>query len=485
MALTVTESFSVQSPNGNSLAVFIEAQSGKISLKDVNGKVESLSDYFTESPYRYNADYPNAIEPILGNNSACSAWSTIGGGKKNTIIFDSQFSFGNIGGGYCNTASKNSTIGGGFLNYATEGSTIAGGAGNCALSNRVVIGGGSSNYAGGWFAVVSGGTQNYAGQRSTTVSGGECNCNESCYGVIGGGLRNNSSGAFSVLSGGYCNTASGFGSVISGGKGNTSSSHYSTVGGGARNTSSAFHSGVFGGNDNVASACASVIGGGCCNLASSLRSAVLGGRNNNTASFADAMIVGSCLTATQACTTFVNCLSANNLTPNCYVKVGTNKVLENVAFAPSTKAVGSFYDTSIQSALGIGSPTAMTLNSTDISNNVSVVGGSQITVLNAGIYNLQFSAQLYRAAGGTTKTIDIWLRKNGVNVPYSDTVMVFSNNTTYQVAAWNFIVNLAAGGNVQLMYSVQDTDIKIQSEPENLIVPHPAVPSLIVSMTEV
>jgi hypothetical protein len=470
MGLTVTEAFSVQSPNGNSLAVFIEAQSGEIKLKDVNGKVESFTDYVTASPYRYNATYPNSIEPILGNNSACNAWATIGGGQQNTITFDNQYLGETIAGGYKNSASQGSTVGGGFCNIAFQSSTIAGGSRNCSQSPHATIGGGQLNCAGGWWAVLSGGCRNSSDQNFSTIGGGCCNTNASVNGVIGGGSKNASSATLSAIGGGYQNTVSGFGSVISGGRCNTNSSADSFIGGGFKNTLSA----------NSA-----LIGGGYCNLASSLRSAILGGRNNNTASFSDAMIVGSCLTATQACTTFVNCLSANNLTQNCYVKVGANKVLENSPFAPSTKSVGSFFDTTTQSALLINSPTKMTLNTTDISNNVSVVGGTAITVANAGIYNLQFSAQLFRASGGTTKRIDIWLRKNGTNVPSSDTVLVFSNNTTFQVAAWNFVVDLAAGGNVELMYSVEDLDIKIQYAPENLVVPHPAVPSLIVTMIEV
>jgi hypothetical protein len=560
MGLTVTESFSVQSPNGNSLAVFIEAQSGEIKLKDVNGKVEALSDYVSGSPYRYNTSQSTAIEPVLCCNSAAGFVSVISGGRFNCTLGtgsivvggssnQAQSGYTTVVGGYQNLAvqqgsfvggggrnraignlsvvsggqdnrscGNNSTIGGGVVNCAIgagstisggnfntasfEFATIIGGISNAASAIRTTIGGGASNTASGTFSAIfggrnnttsgvcsfiGGGAYNLASGIFSTILGGNRNCTQQQYSTIGGGRCNTSASNYGVIAGGICNSLIGFSnqSTIGGGCRNTVTGGNSVVSGGGCNAISCSCSSISGGYKNASSANFSTIGGGCCNLASSIRSAILGGSNNNTASFADAMIVGSCLTATQACTTFVNCLSADNLTPNCYVKVGTNKVLENVAFAPSTKAVGSFYDTSIQSALGVGSPTAMTLNSTDISNNVSVVGGSQITVLNAGIYNLQFSAQLYRAAGGTTKTIDIWLRKNGVNVPYSDTVMFFSNNTTYQVAAWNFIVNLAAGGNVELMYSVQDTDIKIQSEPENLIVPHPAVPSLIVSMTEV
>jgi hypothetical protein len=55
------------------------------------------------------------------------------------------------------------------------------------------------------------------------------------------------------------------------------------------------------------------------------------------------MIVGSDLCATQVCTTFTNCLSADNLTVGCAVSVGTNKVLIN---SPFTNGGGLFAQTS-------------------------------------------------------------------------------------------------------------------------------------------
>jgi hypothetical protein len=141
MALTVTEAFSVQSPNGNSLAVFIEAQSGEIKLKDVNGKVEALTDYISGSPYRYNADYPNAIQPILGNNQSVGNWSWIGGGRFNTA---NGSSFATVGGGYSNIASAcASAIVGGVGNIASGVfSSILGGRFNntCTCACTMIVG---------------------------------------------------------------------------------------------------------------------------------------------------------------------------------------------------------------------------------------------------------------------------------------------------------------------------------------------------------
>jgi hypothetical protein len=375
-----------------------------------------------------------------------------------------------------NTSTADRTsINGGINNTASAFSaSIGGGVGNTASGIYSLVGGGAVNSAAGFYSTILGGRRNSVSVLDAVIGGGRCNLVEGDGG--GGGIFsgrfNRVSGSVSVVAGGVSNIVSvnGAQSFIGGGNGNMASCYFTSIIGGINNTVSCYYA---------------TVGGGCLNTASSCFSAILGGKSNNTSTFSDAMIIGSCLTATQACTTFVNCLSANNLTQNCFVRVGANKVLENSPFSPSTKSVGSFLDTTTQSATLINSPTKMTLNTTDISNNISVVGGTAITVTNAGVYNLQFSAQLYRDAGGTSKTIDIWLRKNGVDVPYSTTTMVFGNNTTYQVAAWNFVVDLSAGGNVELIYSVEDLDIELLAEPQNLAVPHPSVPSLIVTMTEI
>jgi len=56
---------------------------------------------------------------------------------------------------------------------------------------------------------------------------------------------------------------------------------------------------------------------------------------------------------------------------------------------------GAFHDTTTQTAAATGTAYAVTFNSTDLSNDVSIGSPtSKIVVANAGIYNFQFSLQL-------------------------------------------------------------------------------------------
>ena len=239
------------------------------------------------------------------------------------------------------------------------------------------------------------------------------------------------------------------------------------------------------GASNCASGGYSATLGGLSNTSSGLYSAIVGGQLNNTCGFANSFIVGSNLCATQACTTFTNCLSANNLTAGCFVCAGTNKVLQNASFTPIVNATGYFYNTTTLSAL-LNTPTAMVFNTTEVATGIVLNGGgTQMIVTVAGIYNLQFSAQIYRTAGGTTETIDIWIRVNGIDVPNSNTVTTLKDNSTFFVLSWNFFVTLTAGQYVQLMWAVTDIRIKIESQPINLTIPHPATPSIIASIFRV
>jgi hypothetical protein len=154
----------------------------------------------------------------------------------------------------------------------------------------------------------------------------------------------------------------------------------------------------------------------------------------------------------------------------------------------SSFSYGSFYDTTDQSVTS-GQVAPMQYNTNDFASGVSILNDTNadptiIKLTNAGKYNIQFSAQLYRESGGSAAHVDIWLRKNGTNSPDSSTKIHLANNNTYVVAAWNFLVSAAAGDEYQLMWS-QDASVILAHEAEDLVTPHPAIPSVILTITQV
>lgn len=166
--------------------------------------------------------------------------------------------------------------------------------------------------------------------------------------------------------------------------------------------------------------------------------------------------------------------------------IGNVQTLENTLYP--NLYIGSFFSTQTQNATIINTPKAMTLNNTDaFSSGISVASNSQITVNSSGIYNLQFSAQIDRVSGTGLDVLDIWYRVQGVDAPNSNTKITIAGNVNESkvVASWNFYISLNANQYVELMYSVTDLAVQIVAETANLSVPHPATPSLIVTMQKI
>ena len=94
-----------------------------------------------------------------------------------------------------------------------------------------------------------------------------------------------------------------------------------------------------------------------------------------------------------------------------------NPFLTEADLPSVTKYYGSFYDTTIQNPAS-NAIVAMKLNTNDvIGHGVSIANNlsgdpTRITVANAGVYNLQFSAQFENTTANST-VVNIWLDKNG------------------------------------------------------------------------
>jgi hypothetical protein len=156
-------------------------------------------------------------------------------------------------------------------------------------------------------------------------------------------------------------------------------------------------------------------------------------------------------------------------------------------FNTATGSYGSFYDTTTQTNPVANVPRSMSFNSTDISNGVSISGSTNpfntyIKVANAGVYDIQFSAQLDKTDFGSDSII-IWIRKNGIDLAETATDATLQGNNAKAVAAWNWFVNAAAGDYFQLMWFSPDTDVRLYSQTATAN--HPGIPSVILTANRV
>lgn len=146
-----------------------------------------------------------------------------------------------------------------------------------------------------------------------------------------------------------------------------------------------------------------------------------------------------------------------------------------------TRWYGSFYDTTTQTASATNSMHFMRFNTSDSASTTGVrVNSSSIIFDHNGIYNIQFSAQF-----DTTKSsqVEVWIRKNGDNVPWSNTTVSTDNQNPRVAVAWNFIANVNSGDWMQLAWATSDIATRILSTASTSH--SPEIPSIILTVVQV
>lgn len=148
---------------------------------------------------------------------------------------------------------------------------------------------------------------------------------------------------------------------------------------------------------------------------------------------------------------------------------------------------GAWHSSTTQTATA-NTATVMTLDTTDYSNGCVLQSGSQLKVTDAGLYNIQFSAQL-TSTDTSIHDVSIWLRKNGTNVAATNSMVSVPNShggvNGHSLPAWNFFIQLAANDYVELVWSTDSANISIEAVGTQTTPTRPATPSIIVTMDRV
>jgi len=107
----------------------------------------------------------------------------------------------------------------------------------------------------------------------------------------------------------------------------------------------------------------------------------------------------------------------------------------------------------------------MYVNTTDFSNDITVVDQYKFTVAKAGLYNLQWSGQ-FNNTDTTEHDGSVWLRIDGVDVPGSTGfIAVVSSHggiDGHGIIGWNYYVQLNAGQNVQIWWSTTNEKLTLE-----------------------
>ena len=150
----------------------------------------------------------------------------------------------------------------------------------------------------------------------------------------------------------------------------------------------------------------------------------------------------------------------------------------------TTGYYGSFYDTTTQVSAGVTAKNVVAIGQTAESYGVNIVNGSRIKVDNAGVYNVQFSFQLAKT-NASSDSIDIWIAKNGSDVPYTDSQVTIQGSQLKDIPAWNFVLTLNAGDYIEFYWCSTDANLALQTLSAGSSPTRPVSPSVIVTINQV
>lgn len=149
---------------------------------------------------------------------------------------------------------------------------------------------------------------------------------------------------------------------------------------------------------------------------------------------------------------------------------------------------GAWQDTTTQTG-SITAGTPFTFNTADVTDGVTLVSGSQITVPLAGVYNFQWSGQ-FQNVENTIEDVTVWLRIDGVDVVGSAGVISLAARknpsiTGRTIIGWNYFLTLTAGQHVQIVWLPSVASITVPAFPASTTPAHPSTASVIVTVNQV
>jgi hypothetical protein len=199
---------------------------------------------------------------------------------------------------------------------------------------------------------------------------------------------------------------------------------------------------------------------------------IMNGKTNNTGSVTLATGGASTTTITDA-------------------RIGADSVI--ILVPADDVSASSFYpylavqDDTDQAATTTTAANIMSFSTTDYSLGASLVSNTKLTAGYAGLYNIQFSAQLINTTNDVQE-VSIWFSKNGTNVAGSNSEFGVpqrkSTGTASRViAGLNFFIALQKDDYVELVWRPSDIGVSIEHFAAQTTPDRPATPSIIATMS--
>lgn len=143
---------------------------------------------------------------------------------------------------------------------------------------------------------------------------------------------------------------------------------------------------------------------------------------------------------------------------------------------------GTFSSAVVQTPVAVNTPYAVSFETTEISSGVNLANASKVTTQYAGLYSFDFRLQL-TSSNSSQKNVYIWARKNGTDVPNSNSKVTLVGNGVEVVPSWSFSVSMQAGDYFELMYATTDTTVSINAPAATSFAP--ATPSATMRVSQI
>ena len=140
---------------------------------------------------------------------------------------------------------------------------------------------------------------------------------------------------------------------------------------------------------------------------------------------------------------------------------------------------GLFFNTGDQIFAAANTGYPIEFNQTYLHNAIDLVSSTRIVISISGVYNFQYTGQL-KGTNASSKSIWVWIRRNGVDIGYSTRAYTSTLNNEYKNIDWNFDIDMAAGEYLEMMIAVDD--ISVQLEAEAPTAPHPGMASSVLTI---
>ena len=167
------------------------------------------------------------------------------------------------------------------------------------------------------------------------------------------------------------------------------------------------------------------------------------------------------------------------------VKVGSGlSVTDGVISAGAGLLNYGFFTNGTQTNPVASAVNLATFSVTGPANGISIVGGTQLTVVNAGTYNTVFTMNVNKTSGGAS-TISIWLRLNGADVAGSAQDLILTGALDTIFVTGNYTLDIPAGGNVEMCWSSADITMQLLALPARVGPVRPSGASVKVTLTRI